>query len=66
MPRRSGAGWTSLSSCTAGEILDPANLQIRKPPFRSLRDPCFVAAALNLRGCCVPRVALFYDGKFDL
>ena len=65
-PRRSGAGWTSLSSCTAGEILDPANLQIRKPPFRSLRDPCFVAAALNLRGCCVPRVALFYDGKFDL
>jgi hypothetical protein len=47
-------------------ILDPANPSNPQAPISFPSDSRFVAAALNLRGCCIPRVALFYDGKFDL
>jgi hypothetical protein len=47
-------------------ILDPANPSSPQAPISFPLDSRFVAAALDLRGCGVPRVALFYDGKFDL
>jgi len=47
MPRRSGAGWTSLSSCTAGEILDPANPSNPQAPISFPSDSLFCRGRLK-------------------